>query len=71
LAWVNSKIREKYLVVKEKWPRVLTPSAAVWYRRGSVPQSLRITVSQFRTAPVSASACWWYWGSTEEASALA
>jgi hypothetical protein len=28
-------IREKYLLVKEKWPIVLTGIAGVWYRRVS------------------------------------
>jgi hypothetical protein len=36
-----------------------------------MPQSFSLAFDRSRMAPVPASAWWWYWGSTEEASALA
>ncbi len=68
----NSVIREKCLLVKEKWAIVLTAIATVCYRLSDLmPQSFTRAVVARQTAPVCASAGWWYWGTTEEASALA
>jgi hypothetical protein len=60
------------LLVKEKWPIVLTAITTVCYRLTHLmPQSFTLTFVARQTAPVCASAGWWYWGTTEEASALA
>jgi len=60
------------LLVKEKWPIVLTAIAMVCYRPiFKMPQSFSLAIVANRSARVSASAWWWYWAPTEEASALA
>jgi hypothetical protein len=68
---VLSNLREKCLLVKEKWPIVLTPIEEVCYRQTvQMPTSFSPASAIFRfNAPVCASAWRWYWSSTEEASA--
>jgi len=60
------------LLVKEKWPIVLTGVAGVCYRPPALmPQSFAPSLDRSRAAGVSASAWWSYRGPTEEASAQA
>jgi len=66
----KSNLREKSLLVKEKWPIVLTrlPSFAIVTLL--MPKSFAPRPG-YRCAAHAASAWWWYRASTEEASALA
>jgi hypothetical protein len=59
------------LLVKEKWPIVLTAIAGVCYRLTLLMPSFFSLASDIvqTTAPVCAPAWRWYWSSTEEASA--
>jgi hypothetical protein len=68
---VYTNLREKCLLVKEKWAIVLTGIAGVCYRlQRLMPTSFSSVSDRFQTAaPVCASAWRWYWSSTEEASA--
>ena len=59
-------------MVKEKWAFVLTAIAGVCYCRAHLmPKSFSLAFDRSRTAPLRASAWWWYCGRTEGASALA
>jgi hypothetical protein len=51
--------------------RVDTERCGLLSSRLLMPQSFSLSIVRTRTARVSASAWWWYRGSTEEASALA
>jgi hypothetical protein len=68
---LNLNLREKCLLVKEKWAIVLTGIALVCYRLDLLmpmffsPASDRVQMA----APVCVPAWRWYWSSTEEASA--
>jgi hypothetical protein len=68
---LNPNLREKCLLVKEKWPIVLTGIAGVCYRLHLLmPTSFSPASDRVETAaPVCAPAWRWYWSSTEEASA--
>jgi hypothetical protein len=57
------------LLVKEKWPIVLTESPGFAIVTALMPQSFALSFDRSRAAGVSASAWWWYRGPTEEASA--
>jgi len=70
----TSIIREKCLLVKEKWAIELT----VFDASGNVQFLVvgRVPMNQTHFGPQSAVAAgvsfaWWYWGAPEEASALA
>jgi hypothetical protein len=68
---VDSNLREKCLLVKEKWPILLTAIAEVCYRL-TLQMSTSFSPVSFVIRPVAPAygfAWRWYWSSTEGASA--
>jgi hypothetical protein len=67
-------LREKCLLVKEKWPIVLTPIAGFAIVAGLMRQPFRVGFNPCVAVPPRSkgvASSWWYWSATEGASAVA